>query len=266
MISTQPIERIITLVLATGYLVDETPGSLLLSSDAGMGKSHIVMQFSDNDSVAIMSDATAWGIANTHLKRLLDGQLKHLIFPEFLVPISKKKETSHTFLGFLNELMEEGVKELQTYAIQLELPRRVNAGVIACLTRDELESRKDFWNGIGLLSRFLPVSYSYSSEVLETILESVFDSFNSKSKFDLNLSPVEVSINRELARGTLKLARQSIKDLYLTSSMLEIRMVKHYMRLMKAAALVKGRDEVRIEDLDEITYLSTYLNLKYTEI
>ena len=266
MIATQQIEKIITLVLATGYLKEEVPSSLLIASEVGLGKSQLVLQFDENNGVVVINDATAWGLVNTYLPKLLDGKIKHFIFPEFLFPLSKKQETVRSLVSFLNELMEEGAQEVQTFAMQMQLPRRVNAGVIACLTKDELEWRKNYWNSTGFLSRFIPLSYNYSTDIRDQILESVFCGMDSKSKYSITPEPKEVVISEKIARKTLPLAQEAIKGLHLAKDMSEIRMVKHLMKILKASALVDNREEVNMVDFDTLEELSGYMNFNYTEI
>ena len=107
-----------------------------------------------------MADATAHGIITEYLEPLQRGEVGHIVFPEFIRPLERSKETVASLIAFLGELVEEGIKEIQTYNASLRLPKPVKAGVIACIAKGSFGPRIKNWNATGFLSRFLVVSYS----------------------------------------------------------------------------------------------------------
>ena len=275
MVNMEPIERIIELALYTAYIRKEIPLSLLVLSDVEQGKSAMVMQFQQDDgSVVTLHDATAFGILREYKDRLLAGKVKHFIFPEFVFPLSRTKETVHTFLAFLNGLMEEGIKEIQTFATPIRLPRPINAGVIACLAKDEFNWRKYYWSSIGFLSRFLPVSYSYSTNTVNAILETIYCDKKTNLQHLYNFTEAEVRMSPNFARRINVEAKRILDDMAEPATrehgeikkLVGLRMQKHLQKLMKAAALSKGRQDVEEEDLQEVARLCKYINLEYNEL
>jgi hypothetical protein len=186
MIGTKIIEDIISTVFWTPYVQDEQAVSALILSEVEGGKTALSSQFRRNDGITFMHDATAWGIIEKYMDPLLKGEIKHIIFPEFIQPLSRKRETTSTFLAFINGLVEEGIQEIQTYATRFKLPKPIKAGVIACLAKSEFAWRKDYWAKIGFLSRFLPISYIL--KLLRTIfLKQYIQVRNKSTKYQSSL-------------------------------------------------------------------------------
>ena len=126
MINTQDLEEILALALYSGHIKDEQALSVLLISDRPeAGKSKMAMKFYGNQGVAFLSDATAYALWRDYYKEIESGQIKHLIIPEFLAPLSRKSETVQSFVATLQMLIEEGIMEIHTgflKAIKLQAP------------------------------------------------------------------------------------------------------------------------------------------------
>lgn len=279
MIETKPLEDIISLALWTAYLEDEQPQSLIFLSEVEEGKSALTSQFADNDGIVFPHDVTAYGIIRDYKEQLVDGKLKHLIFPEFVFPLARQKETVHTLLSFLNGLMEEGIREIHTYATKLVLPYPVKAGIIACLAKDEFEWRKSYWVSIGFLSRFLPVSYSYSEGVEEAIFQSIFKSEKSLRNIKWHFHEGKVTLPPSIATKLRPLAKKAVADMKKRKSgksediieedktrLAGYRAQKGFQRLIKACALNRGRHEVTMSDFHKVEELSYFINLKYNKV
>lgn len=275
MIGMQAIERLVELALWSAYIQDGQPQSLLILSEVEQGKSAMAMQFKqENDSVVILHDATAYEILKQYRVSLEVGKVKHFIFPEFVFPLVRSRETVNTFLAFLNGLMDEGIIEIRTFATSIRLRRPIKAGVIVCLAKDEFGWRKYYWSSIGFLSRFLPVSYSYSETVTQQILETIYHeqktSLQHLYEFRTGAVKLPVNIARRLnpqAKCTVEgMVAKPIRGGGEIKKLAGIRMQKHFQRMVKAAALSKGKTIVDEEDLREIITLSRYVNLDYNEL
>lgn len=165
------VSRAIELTLFSSRLEGEQPSSLLVAAQVEEGKSMRVSHYASMDSVAYLADATAYGIVKEYLEELQKGRIAHLIIPELIRLLAR--EDSGALIAFLGELMEEGIKEIQTYATSFRLPTPVKAAVIACIAKGNLSSRMRHWNETGFLSRFFVVSYSYSQETAERVMDSI---------------------------------------------------------------------------------------------
>ncbi|MGB6837492.1 MAG: hypothetical protein WBF66_07295 [Dehalococcoidia bacterium] len=258
------VREAIELTLLTGQLEGEQPGSLMITSEIEESKSFVVSHYASLPGVAYLSDATAYGIVKEYCQDLLEGRLKHLIFPELIRPLERPKETAASLVAFLAELMEEGVKEIRTYATSFQLPRPVKAGVIACIARGNLKWRTSYWNEAGFLSRFLVLSYTFGLQTETGVLEAIIARAATQLPAFALPAPETVDLPEPLARQLAAIAKPLAKALY--PPLHGFRMQKHLQRLAMASALRDGRDVVKAEDLDVINELVPYLNLQYQQL
>ena len=224
--------------------------------------------FRGNNGVVCPHDATAYGIINDYKDELVNGTIKHFIFPEFVLPLARKKETVSTFIAFINGLIEEGIDTINTYATSFRLDKPIRAGVIACLAKSEFAWRKSYWIKMGFLSRFLPVSYSYSERVENAIFEAIFTGKKDISSIQLNFQRGVVTLSPGIARRLNTKAKEiaramSIKD---TAEIAGFRAQQHLQRMAKALALSEGKSEVDEHDFYKLMELAEFMNLDYKEI
>lgn len=279
MIGIAELETIIRLALYTGYLKDEVPASLLVVSEVESGKSELAKKFADNDGVAFPHDITAYGIVKTYGSRLLPNpgggaRIRHLIFPEFIHCLERQRETVKTLLAFLNGLVAEGIREIHTYKTSFKFHEPMSAGAICCLTVAELADWKLYWQRSGFLSRFLPLTYSYSQPVEDRIFESIFArDYRNEPAVSLAFpsGPQEVHFPPALARRL----KSSAKNIATACAQLFVPPAKMrgfrgqvaLQRLAMGSALMNGRDVVQEGDVDLVISLAEkYMNYQYTEI
>ena len=268
MVGTKAIEKIISLALWSAYVEDEQPQSLLILSQVEGGKSLMATQFRQNDGVVCPHDATAYGIIKDYKDQLVNGHIKHLIFPEFVFPLARKKETVSTFIAFLNGLIEEGIDTINTYATSFRLRKPIRAGVIACLARSEFAWRKRYWIQIGFLSRFLPVSYSYSETVEKAVFEAIFTGKKDIRSISLNFQKGAVILPPDIARKLNPKAKKIAAALSIKGAV-EIagfRAQQHLQRMVKALALSRGKSVVDEADVQALMDLAEFMNLDCKEI
>jgi len=256
------VSRAIELTLVSSRLEGEQPGSLLVAAQVEEGKSMRVSHYALMNSVAYLADATAYGIVKEYLPELQKGRISHLIFPEFIRPLAR--EDSGAFVSFLGEAMEEGIKEIQTYATSFRLPTPVKAGVIACIAKGNLNSRIFHWNETGFLSRFFVVSYSYSDETAKRVMDSIIARETPTTTSLVLPEKQRVHLPENIARGMTSTAKELAQGLY--APLHGFRMQKHLQRLLMASALQDGRDEVSKDDFLSVLELCKYANLDYNEL
>lgn len=256
------VSRAIELALFSSRLEGEQPSSLLVAAQVEEGKSMRVSHYASMDSVAYLADATAYGIVKEYLEELQKGRIAHLIIPELIRLLAR--EDSGALIAFLGELMEEGIKEIQTYATSFRLPTPVKAGVIACIAKGNLSSRMRHWNETGFLSRFFVVSYSYSDETAERVMDSIIGRERQPATSLVLPEKQRVHLPENIARGLSPMAKELAQGLY--APLHGFRMQKHLQRLVMAAALQDGRDTVSKEDFLSVLEICKYANLDYKEL
>ena len=268
MIAVELLFETIKLALLTGYLEGEKPVSLLIVSDRPeSGKTEIIKKFNGTKNVALISDATAFGIWRDFHTELAEGKIKHLLFPDFLTALSRQKTTVDSLITTLNALVEEGLAELHTgflRPINIASPQPV--GVILAMIRKPFENHKKRWIENGFLSRLLIVSYRYSDKTVKDIFKSILtDEYRTADKFGLIVPEETRLIDCPLEMGAeLKKLMDTLRGQGENSY--GFRMLKALRRLAMASALADRREVVAQQDVDKVTTLSTFFNEHYEEL
>lgn len=266
MINTQELEEIIALTLFSGYLQNEAPVSLLIVAEVEGGKSELAKEFSESSGVVFPHDITAYGIQKSYGRRIMQKQIRHIIFPEFVHCLVRTPETVKTLLAFLNGLIAEGVKEIHTFRTNFTLPQPLTCGVIACVTIAEFDTWRKYWEDMGFLSRLLPVTYSYSKRIEREIFDSIFRRNYTKGRpIQVNLPSSERNIL--LSPRMAKQLKPSAKAVGRPIKIRGFRPQIALQRLAMARALMHGRPTVLQEDINRINELAIrYMNFNYGKI
>lgn len=249
----EKVTEFIKIVLASGNLADDKPLSLMLVAPVSSGKTTAVKQFIKNKKVLITTDSTAYGILKNYHQKLRNNELKHIIIPDLLTIFAKKKTTSDTFLLFVNNSSEDGIFPSKSYG--LEIDKFISPfGWILCVTEDGYKSKFKQIKGIGMISRFFEIHYSYSLEQINEILENICH------EKTLKLLDIKIPNKKNLVKieGDYKI----FKELQLYSRLLIkngeseiLRMQKKLQTFLKANALLNNRKKVTNEDLNKLKEL-----------
>ena len=250
------------LALWSAYIEGEQPVSLLVTANVEAGKTELVAMYSENPGVLYLNDTTAYGIISNHLSDILDGKVRHIVIPDFITPMSRKRTTATQFVAFLNCLLEEGIVRIETYATNEVLAKPVKCGLITTLAKGVLSDRRHGWSKLGFMSRLLPVSYDYAPSTIGKIRDSIASRLyigGAKKTLALPDRDMEVQLPQKHGQSLANLAMNLTKaqDLY------GFRAQKHLQRLAMANALRDGKQKVRAEDVERIEELSWYINLDY---
>ena len=283
MIGTEKLELIIELALWSGCLENERPLSLLIVAKPESGKSELVLKYKDNiPNVWVLTDATAFGLLKI-LKEDAFRAVRHIIIPDLLSPLSRQPATVHSFIAFMNNLIEEGVMEIQTGFMTFK-ETGLNIGLISTMTPSVLQDRRHGWSRIGFLSRMVPVSYKYSQQTAQKILVSITHQEYHKEKPKALTLPTEtakVALPPRLAKKMLSFTRQhaqaeaelnrvemyeGLRMLHEAEELYGFRYQKQLQVMLKSRALMKGREEVTQEDVDALGSLLNLIGTRELEI
>jgi hypothetical protein len=111
-----PLSKIIECALISPYIKNEKPLSLMIVAKPEHGKTSAMKLYRQIKSVAYVTDCTAYGLTRDYLPKMASGEIKTLMIPDLLTPLSKSAKTRQTFVAFLNNLIEEGIVKITTYA------------------------------------------------------------------------------------------------------------------------------------------------------
>ena len=261
------LDKIITLTLYTSRIMGGKEVSLNIVGYPESGKTEILMSYSENDGVIVLTDLTAYGIRRDIVPKIRDGKVKYIIIPDLLKIIGKNKAVSNDALTVINALIEEGYTASATYHEKFEGNKKpVKCGIITSITPDYMKVNKGIFSSTGFVSRFLCVGYKYSSTDIKDIMDY---SFTTKASLDVKKKMLDLSsIKKEINIYPEKLDLTKIKDeVYKITAELSLagtklygfRLSKMLAMLMRANAFMNDRTEVIQDDVEEIYGLMKHI-------
>jgi hypothetical protein len=255
---TEPIEKILKLVILSGWIKNAETISCLIVCKVGGGKTSIVNKYIKTKKLLFITDTTAFGIINEFYPQLVKGEVNHIVIPDLISPLSRSQSTVNTFIAFMNNLIEEGVFRASTGTIRISEYARV--GLISTIAKEDLFDKRHGWTRIGFLSRLIPISYEYSkSDAIDIITKLSHDDIerNTITDFKIPEKPVEIKGDNVIFEKLVPFAvgLQEAEGVY------GFRRIKQLKILTMANALLNGRDKVNEEDFLAVKELLNYINL-----
>jgi hypothetical protein len=257
----------ITLTLYTAYVKNvEKPNSLLIIANPESGKTGMMKKFIPNKNVAYLTDVTAFGIERDYLPKIEAGEIRHIIIPDLLKPLSRKESTVRTFVTLMNALIEEGIASSSTYATRRTSEKPVKCGLITAITGGELRDQRHNWGRIGFLSRIVPFSYSYGMKTVKKVFDYILG-LDYLEEYDIELKRIpkqdkEIKLPRRYAQAILP----STVTIAQAQATYGFRLQKQFQALLQASALERGRDSVSSCDVDRILHLMNWVNFNENPI
>jgi len=261
-VKTELLRKIVECALISPYIKDEKPISLLIVAKPESGKSSVMKQYRGNNGIVYLTDCTTYGITRDILPKIVSGEVKTIMIPDLLTPLSKETKTRQTFVAFLNSLIEEGIAKIITYGTVWN--RDAKANVITAVTDEALKDARHGWAKIGFLSRFIIFSYSYDlSTVIEILTFYSYHGLYAKEvKVKLPKGQVDIELPRKLADKLDPIAMRVGEQFNLYGFRAKV----NFRCLLKCLAYLNGRKTVTEGDFKEFLRLAGYMNFKYSPI
>jgi hypothetical protein len=280
MIKTEMIEKLVELILISGFVKDnQAPLSLILIAEAESGKTKIIQSLNCPRTLET-SDLSAKAISEIILPKIDNDKegITHIIIPDFIKVLAHKSVVVQSTMAFLNALMEEGIEQQLFYGSVFKLSKNRKCGLLTSVTSDYYFKSFRSWHEIGFTSRFIHCSFEYSNETIQEIHKAIkenktFDEYRKMKK----ITPKVIEIPNEIAnklniiiQETLNNQRENKirirvkggKQQYITLGNYGFRLHKQMRKLLKAIALKNHRTKVNWSDLDnELIPLLDYIRL-----
>jgi len=256
-----PLVDMVTLTIYTAYIKNlPKPNSLLIIAKPESGKTEIMKKFISNKNVAYVSDLTAYGIERDYLSRIEAREIRHIIIPDLLKPLSRKESTVKTFVTMMNGLIEEGIASVSTYATKRSSEKHVKCGIITAITGEELKDQRHNWGRIGFLSRIVPFSYSYGIITVKKVFDYILGlGYMKESDILLGRIPKQdkvIKLPKRYAQAILP----STTAIAQAQKTYGFRLQKQFQALLQASALEKGRKSVTSQDVERVLNLMNWVN------
>jgi len=262
MVKMEPLQKMIECVLISPYIKGEKPLSLLIIAKPESGKTSIMKTYRQNKGIIYVTDCTAYGLTRDVLPKMVSGEIKTIMIPDLLTPLSKATKTRRSFIAFLNNLIEEGIAKVTTYAMVWNRP--VKANVITAVTDQALRDGRHEWAKMGFLSRFIVFSYSYNLSTVMQILErySQHGLEISNTKIKLPKNPKNIRLPDQIADQLNPIAMQ-IGQQY---EVYGIRAKINLRTLLKCLAYRNKSSEVTEREYEEFLELADHMNFKFNPL
>lgn len=279
MFKVEKLERLIELVLLTGYIKNDNAVSLMLIANPESFKTSILKSVTSNHSLEVM-DLSPLIISKDIIPMIKDEKMQHLVIPDLVKIVSHKAHTVDSTIAFLNALMEEGVKRSMFFGQTFNLKRPIKCGLITSITPDYFLKVFKRWNDIGFVTRFLSISYKYSDETIGEIHKIIQESetlklpvkkIKSIKKFDISI-PKDISsffaikaqdIAKEELKSNIPTPVQGGKTQWVSTKTMGFRLQRQLRQLVRAIALSNNTKKPKVDwvEADELNTLLDYIRM-----
>ena len=265
-----------------------SPVNLLLIAPPECAKTRLLNEILCKKTLKTL-DLSPKSIKEAILPRLESGETKFLIIPDLIQLLGHKKQTTGSTVGFLNALIEEGVKDNNFYGLEFHLSKVVNCGLLTAVTTDKFYENVYDFNSIGFLHRIIPVAYDYSYETIQKIQNDIssgtlFKDINEIStktnnklfevtipnKYSVDILLLVNRLTDKLSKFKIRssrgIGRNRTEDVYF-----DIKGFRLHIRLRQLARAIcfidgKGkRKEVNSDDIIKLYSISEVINLPNTK-
>ena len=277
MINTEKIERIVQLALVSGYVKDSNaPISIILIAHPESAKTKIIQKFKCPHTIET-SDLSSKPITDIIIPKLEKNELHHILIPDMIKVLAHKSTTVDATMTFLNALMEEGVKNQLFFGQEFYMKKRHKCGLITSCTFEYYYKIFRKWHDIGFLSRFLPISFTYSTQTIAEINSQIaednfFDEVSKMKKIGKQqiIIPKDISdkinfITNEVVKNqlndTIRIKVRGGKERAYKIEMYGFRLHRQLRKLLKSITLIDGRKVCQWQDMTELIKLIDYVRL-----
>jgi len=260
--SLEPVEKLLSLALVSGYLKEKKKLSVLLVSPVGCGKTEVLKRFTDCPFVYTVNQATRFGLVEDILPTIKSGmKINHVILPALESVIDGQYSIVTDTIHFLNALIEDGVYRIKTYYLDHKFSPPAQCGILTATTDKFLGRRRVLMNDFGFFSRFIIFSYSYDQKTGEKVRTFLKQGRNIDIPKIMVQPPKHTNI--ECGEECFVPFESYINHITETLGSSEYRTIDHLRILLKSSAALDGRDTVNIKDIALISELTKWMNLDY---
>jgi hypothetical protein len=261
-----PVVKMVRLVLQTGYIEEYgviSPKSLILFANAESGKTLAIDQFKGLENIYYTNDISPKVFVDEIFRRIERGEITHIVIPDLINCIEKNKSTRQRTINLFKTIIEEGLESLDTFHMRYKSEKPIKAGLISAITAQSFMTMRREWVRSGFISRCIPFSYSYSQYSVHQIIQSII-SQEAITDFEkkIKTTPADIEIDAHLANQFIGAAQTTARQVEAYG----FRLLKIFISLAKANAMLEDRAAVTQEDINEVMRLSQWINYNFNQI
>lgn len=245
--------ELVRMFVATGFVVNAQPQSLLLISEPGSGKTELVDRFNSNGFLSYASDITSQGLYPI-LKMAKQGACTHLVTTEFQKLVLRKSSTAQATLGILCQAMEEGVGDVRIGERHIDF-EGARIGLIGAITHESAAKWHKNLRELGFWSRCAAFKWEMPIDELRSVMRSI--SRGDKS----DLAPIVFPSDfRKLAVDFPEQLSEQLEDFVFRSfqKYTILRVFQRFRTLAMACAVLEGRTRVHAYDIEKVVAFLPY--------
>lgn len=243
-------------VVLTGAVEGCNPVSAMLIANPEHGKTSIVLEKS-SEQVLPLTDVTGRG-----LKFLcqMKPEATHFVINDMGIVMAHSPKSREYFFGMLLAMTEEGIKTMAS-PDGIETIKTGRKGIIACITSDQAQDNRMWWQRRGLARRLIPFHYALSESLIIKIKDGIMlgkhRSFE-EPKPQYPKVQVPVSLDRFLSEKVRELSDKKAPILGQIGIGLQIR----YQTLVRAHALFRSWKNAKVteEDVEFLRRIDGYVD------
>lgn len=245
---------LVGMFVATGYLLNDNPQSLLLVGEPGIGKSQLLSRFAKHPTITRVSDVTSDGLRHVVFPRMIKAGHKHLMLPEFHKLFQRRESTGEHTAGVLQSALSG---ELHTAVIgkdevQIGQPGW-RIGMLGAMTTTVFANWQRNLGNSGFIDRLMVVPVSLAAEIqasIEYAIASEDVSMTVEVSFSKLTAPTAVVIPKVLARSIQSLATTIFKnDPNRNRKVATVRALTRGVAAMRGAKSILKRDVEQVGDV-----------------
>jgi hypothetical protein len=259
----EPVLEIVKASIWTGRLSDEKPVSIMLVAEQESAKTETLKYFRGTPTLKFVSDLTSRGLI-PYKKEIETGMVRHIVLLDVVRIISHGRNIADRTLQTLASLMEEGESETSDAGGRDTWKDFPRIGVLMALTPAFFRSKRGKWRETGFLTRFVPVSFSYSEKAVHEIHLAIAAGHQLPVPHAENIPALNYAVNCE-AKYSAIIARRA-EELGERMRTYGFRYQRIMRALAKAQARIQGRGYVTSEDVGKVLSWSEFFTDKEVEL
>lgn len=254
----EPIIEILRAAIWTGKLGDEKPVSVMLIAEQESAKTECLKYFHGTTTLKYVSDLTSRGML-PYRREIQDGKLRHLVLLDLVRLLSHGKGVSERTIQTIASLMEEGESETsdaggrETWGS--DFPR---IGVLMAITPRFFKAKRGKWRQTGFLTRFVPISFSYTENTIRMIHSSIANGHSIPPPHPEKIPPL--AYTSAMPEKIAKMLSIRAREIGKRMNTYGFRYHKILRALAKANARMNGRGVVTQEDLLKVMEWSSFFS------
>jgi hypothetical protein len=277
-IGLEPLRKHISYTLYSGFVKNAIrPISTLEIAHPERGKSTEARRFDCIGAIEVQ-ELSAYGILR-EFKNMPPRERQHfhhIIIPDLEKIASKSRRFKLELLSAIRVISEEGYLRSWVKGMHFEFDKRLNVGFILCTTPEDIAHHSDIYKSSSFLSRFIPFTYDFSSDLKAEILNFVEQEdrltedktyLKREEGVDVRLPSYYTGVLTPYAKALACAVNEFAKKPDLDSDrVFGVRFKENLMTYLKAIALYDGCYRVRQQHFDEFRELFHFMNFRFNNI